>query len=144
MNQYPSSAWIGAWWLGFLVAVGIMFLAQIPFWFFPRKMSSKRKLAYEAYQHSFLSSCDSPPLSPVKMSSLAAASAADPATTPGLDTKTAIESRSSFVFYLRDFFSASLRLLKNVVFILLILAYATLMAISAGFAVFLPKFFEGW
>lgn len=123
------------------------------------QMSSKRKLAYEAYRHSSLPPPDSPPPSPMKTlfpanttsmppsspaitASTPLSSPANTATAPIVDTKTAIESRLSFVFYLRDFIAASLRLLKNVIFILLILAYATLMAISAGFAVFLPKFFE--
>jgi len=129
VNLTPSDpAWIGAWWLGFLVAVGIMFLAQIPFWFFPTKMTSKTKLERELRGDSFL------PPSPQQQQ--------QQQQHQELDTKAAMDARSSFLFYARDFLAASLRLLRNGVFILLILAYATLMAISAGFAVFLPKFFE--
>ncbi|XP_060942432.1 solute carrier organic anion transporter family member 2B1 isoform X2 [Limanda limanda] len=30
--------WVGAWWLGFLVAAGLLFLAALPYLFFPRVM----------------------------------------------------------------------------------------------------------
>ena len=102
-------------------------------------MVGKTKLEREYHRHSFLSpSTDetSPPSSPRSLPNAPAKAEEE------IDTKAALESRSSFLFYARDFLAASLRLLRNAVFFLLILAYATLMAISAGFAVFLPKFFE--
>ncbi|XP_041114261.1 solute carrier organic anion transporter family member 1C1-like isoform X2 [Polyodon spathula] len=33
-----DSRWVGAWWLGFLVAGIVMLLASIPFWFLPRSL----------------------------------------------------------------------------------------------------------
>ncbi|XP_051911316.1 solute carrier organic anion transporter family member 1C1-like [Hippocampus zosterae] len=38
----PNDArWVGAWWLGMLVSAGLLFLAGIPFWFFPRSPDVK-------------------------------------------------------------------------------------------------------
>ncbi|CAF89837.1 unnamed protein product, partial [Tetraodon nigroviridis] len=33
----PKDArWVGAWWIGFLISSGLMFISAIPFWFLPR------------------------------------------------------------------------------------------------------------
>lgn len=33
----PEDArWVGAWWIGFLISSGLMFISAIPFWFLPR------------------------------------------------------------------------------------------------------------
>ncbi|XP_029681486.1 solute carrier organic anion transporter family member 1C1-like isoform X1 [Takifugu rubripes] len=33
----PKDArWVGAWWMGFLISSGLMFMSAIPFWFLPR------------------------------------------------------------------------------------------------------------
>lgn len=33
----PNDArWVGAWWIGFLISSGLMFISAIPFWFLPR------------------------------------------------------------------------------------------------------------
>ena len=124
-----------------------MFLAQIPFWFFPAKMRDKNKLRQEREAvavgsdkgDAFLGNDAKykiPPLSSLEEQQK------QQQHQPEVDTKKSLESNSSFAFYARDFLAASVRLLRNLVFVLLILGYATLMAISAGFAVFLPKFFE--
>lgn len=33
----PKDArWVGAWWIGFLISSGLMFMSAVPFWFLPR------------------------------------------------------------------------------------------------------------
>lgn len=39
-----DARWVGAWWLGFFVSSAIMFLAGIPFWFFPRSLLQQEAL----------------------------------------------------------------------------------------------------
>ena len=38
-----DAGWVGAWWLGFLLAAGTMFLLHIPLWFFPQTMEKERE-----------------------------------------------------------------------------------------------------
>ncbi|XP_026065969.1 solute carrier organic anion transporter family member 1C1-like isoform X1 [Carassius auratus] len=36
--NHKDTRWVGAWWLGFLFTGGVMLLAGIPFWFFPKSL----------------------------------------------------------------------------------------------------------
>ena len=155
----PSDAnWLGAWWLGFLLASGVMFLLHIPFWFFPKSMAkeeepiSLRKTssgdakvelerndkvdnAVEENRDRLVSSRNNNNNNNNSNNNqdLIAASNANKAQ---VDTKALLETgASNFLFYLQDFVAASIRLLMNPVFLLVILSYATLFAISAGICI---------
>uniref|UniRef100_S4RKE6 Solute carrier organic anion transporter family member n=1 Tax=Petromyzon marinus TaxID=7757 RepID=S4RKE6_PETMA len=43
-----DSRWVGAWWLGFLIAGGITLLTALPLWFFPASVPHEEELATAA------------------------------------------------------------------------------------------------
>lgn len=34
--------WVGAWWIGFLIAATGILIASIPFWFYPKSMEKEK------------------------------------------------------------------------------------------------------
>ena len=44
LNLSPNdSTWVGAWWLGFVILAGLLFVTSFPYFFFPNEMKKKRK-----------------------------------------------------------------------------------------------------
>ncbi|XP_056417051.1 solute carrier organic anion transporter family member 2B1 isoform X2 [Hyla sarda] len=108
--------WIGAWWLGFIVAASIVVLASIPYFFFPREMP--KEVTNEG--------ADERP--PGLMDAF----------TNNPDTSEPV----SLAKFIKVFPKVLLRTLKNPIYILVVLAQANLSAMICGLATFMAKFLE--
>ncbi|XP_036393459.1 solute carrier organic anion transporter family member 2B1-like [Megalops cyprinoides] len=109
--------WVGAWWLGFLVAASLLALTSLPYFFFPKKMPKEEFMERGK---------DSEPekLSEEKMEE------PDP-----------LQSLSLREF-LKSFPSIVMRTLRNPIYLLVVLAQVNLAAMVAGLATFMAKFIE--
>nr|XP_055036197.1 solute carrier organic anion transporter family member 2B1 [Misgurnus anguillicaudatus]XP_055036198.1 solute carrier organic anion transporter family member 2B1 [Misgurnus anguillicaudatus] len=109
--------WVGAWWLGFLVAGTILLLTSLPYMFFPRKMI-KEEIS-EA---------------PAEPSSEKMTEEKKPPTDPTEDM--------SLTDFLKSFPKIIMRTLRNPIYLLIVLAQVNLAAMVAGLATFMAKFIE--
>ncbi|KAG8522805.1 Solute carrier organic anion transporter family member 2B1 [Galemys pyrenaicus] len=128
--------WVGAWWLGFLIAAGAVALAAIPYFFFPREMCKEkhelhfRRRVLTAAASSASKSEDSPSQqspgeSPEKQDGLAKMA-------PDL----------TVIQFIKVFPSVLLRTLRHPIFLLVVLSQVCMSSMVAGMATFLPKFLE--
>ncbi|XP_016335907.1 solute carrier organic anion transporter family member 2B1-like [Sinocyclocheilus anshuiensis] len=109
--------WVGAWWLGFLIAATLLLLTSLPYLFFPRKMS--REEIIEA---------------PV-----------EPSTEKMMEDKkpkTDMMEEVSLTEFLKSFPKIVMRTLRNPIYLLVVLAQVNLAAMVAGLATFMGKFIE--
>ncbi|XP_029029213.1 solute carrier organic anion transporter family member 2B1 [Betta splendens] len=104
--------WVGAWWLGFLAASCLLFLAALPYFFFPRNM------AKEEGASDVQSSPDNQQQQPDELQEL------------------------SLFQFLKSFPRIVLRMLKSPIYLLVVLAQVNLAALLAGLATFMAKFIE--
>ncbi|NP_001126342.1 solute carrier organic anion transporter family member 2B1 [Pongo abelii] len=128
--------WVGAWWLGFLIAAGAVALAAIPYFLFPKEMSKeKRELQF---RRKVLAVTDSPARkgkdSPSKQS-------------PGESTKkqdglVQIAPNLTVIRFIKVFPRVLLQTLRHPIFLLVVLSQVCLSSMAAGMATFLPKFLE--
>ncbi|KAM8976902.1 solute carrier organic anion transporter family member 2B1 [Pelodytes ibericus] len=108
--------WIGAWWLGFIVAASVVTMASIPYFFFPKEMPKEGSNDTMAnYKPSLIKELTEQP-----------------------DTKEPL-TLSQFI---KVFPKVLLRTLKNPVFILVVLAQSSMSAMICGLATFMAKFLE--
>uniref|UniRef100_A0A3Q0QXQ7 Solute carrier organic anion transporter family, member 2B1 n=1 Tax=Amphilophus citrinellus TaxID=61819 RepID=A0A3Q0QXQ7_AMPCI len=98
--------WVGAWWLGFLVASCLLFLTALPYLFFPRNMPK------EVSQSNLIKSLEGILVWSKKMT---------------LTT---------------EFPEIALRMLRNPMYMLVVLALVNLAALLSGLATFMAKFIE--
>ncbi|XP_016519990.1 solute carrier organic anion transporter family member 2B1 isoform X1 [Poecilia formosa] len=105
--------WVGAWWLGFLVASSFLFLTALPYLFFPREMPKENE---EGDQES-RTDIEPPPM-----------------TDPVRDL--------TLLQFLKSFPRIALRTLSGPIYLLVVLALVNMAALVSGLATFMPKFIE--
>ncbi|XP_040006295.1 solute carrier organic anion transporter family member 2B1 [Xiphias gladius] len=104
--------WVGAWWLGFLVASCLLFLAALPYLFFPRNMP-KEDGEDDVESRA---DCKQQQTNPLQELSL--------------------------LQFLKRFPHIALRTLQSPIYLLVVLAQVNLAALLAGLATFMAKFIE--
>ncbi|XP_031730020.1 solute carrier organic anion transporter family member 2B1 [Anarrhichthys ocellatus] len=107
--------WVGAWWLGFLVAACLLFLTALPYLFFPRSIS-KEDSGDDDVVESRPDSKQQQQTNPVQEISL--------------------------LQFLKSFPRIALRTLRSPIYLLVVLAQVNLAALLAGLATFMAKFIE--
>ncbi|XP_023254841.1 solute carrier organic anion transporter family member 2B1 [Seriola lalandi dorsalis] len=104
--------WVGAWWLGFLVASCLLFLTALPYLFFPRDMPKEDGADdVESRPDSKQQQTDPP-------------------------------QELSLLQFLKSFPRIALRTLQSPIYLLVVLAQVNLAALLAGLATFMAKFIE--
>lgn len=111
--------WVGAWWLGFLLAGTLLFLTSLPYLFFPRSMKTEET-----------TNTQMEPTSEKLIQEEKKATQADPL------------NELSLIQFLKNFPHIMWRTLRNPIFLLVVLAQVNLAAMVAGLATFMPKFIE--
>ncbi|KAK2827944.1 hypothetical protein Q5P01_018978 [Channa striata] len=104
--------WVGAWWLGFLVAACLLFLTALPYLFFPRQLPK------EGGADDVESSPDSK------------------------QQQTRSLQELSLRQFLKSFPRIALRTLRSPIYLLVVLAQVNLAALLSGLATFMAKFIE--
>ncbi|ERE78246.1 solute carrier organic anion transporter family member 2B1-like protein [Cricetulus griseus] len=134
INLTPKDPrWVGAWWLGFLISVGLVVLAAIPYFFFPKEMPKekhelrlRRKVlagtASTVNKGEELSSQHEPLKKETGLAQIA----------PDL----------TIVQFIKVFPRVLLRMLRHPIFLLVVLSQVCTSSMVAGLAIFLPKFLE--
>ncbi|XP_044077177.1 solute carrier organic anion transporter family member 2B1 [Siniperca chuatsi] len=110
--NHKDLRWVGAWWLGFLVASCLLFLTALPYLFFPRNMP-KEDDADDVESRPDTKQQQIDPLQEV-----------------------------SLLQFLKSFPRIALRTLQSPIYLLVVLAQVNLAALLAGLATFMAKFIE--
>ncbi|XP_063041606.1 solute carrier organic anion transporter family member 2B1 [Engraulis encrasicolus] len=109
--------WIGAWWLGFLVAASLLFLSSIPYFFFPRTMPKQETTGNDQIskqEEAF--NVEKPKPDQVRQPTL--------------------------LQFIKSFPITLMRTLRSPIYLLVVVAQIHLAAMVAGLATFMPKFIE--
>ncbi|XP_051955483.1 solute carrier organic anion transporter family member 2B1-like isoform X2 [Xyrauchen texanus] len=114
--KHDDPRWVGAWWLGFIVAGTLLILTSLPYLFFPRKMFREEIAEVQK----------------------------DPSSEKILEktTRTEAATEVSLTQFLKSFPKITLRTIQNPIYMLVVFAQVNLAAMVAGLATFMAKFIE--
>eukprot|EP00062_Callorhinchus_milii_P026793 gi/632989323/ref/XP_007883587.1/ PREDICTED: solute carrier organic anion transporter family member 2B1-like [Callorhinchus milii] len=119
MNLEPNDPrWVGAWWLGFLVAGTCVALSSVPYFFFPRELT--KEVAR-----------DLPSPDPAGKSLFSE-----------LKSSQVETQKLSLLQFIKKFPFILWRTLRNPVYLLVVLGQVSMSAVISGLAVFMGKFLE--
>ncbi|KAJ8404740.1 hypothetical protein AAFF_G00336030 [Aldrovandia affinis] len=114
--QSDDPRWVGAWWLGFLLAAVFLAVTSLPYFFFPKELPKE-----EAVESG---------IDPVSEKLKEETNRSDPF------------QHLSLSEFLKSFPSIVMRTLRNPIYLLVVLAQVNLSAMIAGMATFMAKFIE--
>ncbi|XP_078259069.1 LOW QUALITY PROTEIN: solute carrier organic anion transporter family member 2B1-like [Rhinoraja longicauda] len=117
--EFGDSRWLGAWWLGFLIAASFVLVFSLPYFFFPREMSKEGSDHLKSDRNL-----------EKKSDVLKAKQEDDPA------------QNLSLLQFIKRFPCILLRTLRSPVFLTVVLAQVCLSALMSGLTVFISKFLE--
>uniref|UniRef100_H3BW91 Solute carrier organic anion transporter family member n=1 Tax=Tetraodon nigroviridis TaxID=99883 RepID=H3BW91_TETNG len=121
--------WVGAWWLGFLVASCLIFITALPYFFFPRSMPKE----WHTLPFHLLSTCGA----------TANEDADDVESSPDCTKQRPDPIQElSLLQFLKSFPHVALRMMRTPIYLLVILAQVNQAALLAGLATFMAKFIE--
>ncbi|XP_073468663.1 solute carrier organic anion transporter family member 2B1 isoform X1 [Aquarana catesbeiana] len=109
--------WIGAWWMGYIVAASVVAIASVPYFFFPREMPQEQVTSEGAED-------------------------SKPGLMDAIKNKPDPKEQVSLAEFIKVFPKVLLRTLKNPVYFLVVMAQANLSAMVCGLATFMAKFLE--
>ncbi|XP_013000742.1 solute carrier organic anion transporter family member 2B1 isoform X2 [Cavia porcellus] len=128
--------WVGAWWLGFLISAGMVALAAIPYFFFPREMPR------EKHELHFWRKALAGAASPVNKVEDSPSEQSPGKSSKKQDNPTQMALDLTVIQFIKAFPRVLLRTLRHPIFLLVVLSQVCMSSMVAGMATFLPKFLE--
>ncbi|XP_069891103.1 solute carrier organic anion transporter family member 2B1 isoform X2 [Dipodomys merriami] len=128
--------WVGAWWLGFLISAGLVALAAIPYFFFPKEMSK------EKHELRFRQKTLTGPASPVSKGEDCPSEQSPEEPTKKQDGLAQLAPDLTVIQFIKVFPRVLLQTLRHPIFLLVVLSQVCTSSMVAGTATFLPKFLE--
>ncbi|XP_017656397.1 solute carrier organic anion transporter family member 2B1 isoform X1 [Nannospalax galili] len=125
--------WVGAWWLGFLIAAGLVALAAIPYFFFPRELPKEKHELH--FRRKVLAGAASPVSTDEEPSS-------EQEPSKKKDGLAQISPDLTVVQFIKVFPRVLLRTLRHPIFLLVVLSQVCMSSMVAGMGTFLPKVLE--
>uniref|UniRef100_K7GDH7 Solute carrier organic anion transporter family member n=1 Tax=Pelodiscus sinensis TaxID=13735 RepID=K7GDH7_PELSI len=133
---HKDPRWVGAWWLGFLVAATLTAFSAIPYFFFPKEMPKEKRIF--AYRRKVLGNVK---ITIIKRESLN--KQREPVSRrQGLAPISPHINILLSLLFMSVFPKVLLRNLRHPVYLLVVLAQVNLSAMVAGLATFMGKFLE--